>query len=50
MARALGARTVEMNLERTELTYRFREARHGPATEVVPAWVEEVLAAGQRGA
>ena len=48
MARALGARTVELNLERTELTYRFHEARHGPATEVVPAWVEEVLAGGGR--
>ena len=50
MARALGARTVELNLERTELTWQFHEARHGPATEVVPAWVEEVLAGGRPGA
>ncbi len=49
MARALGARTVEQNLERTELTWQFHEARHGPATETVPAWVEEVLAEGRRG-
>ena len=49
-ARAHGARTVELNLEPTELTRCFDEARHGPATQVVPAWVEEVLAAGRRGA
>ncbi len=41
-ARAHGARTLELNLEPTELTRSFDEARHGPATEVVPAWVEEV--------
>lgn len=49
-ARAHGARTVELNLEPTELTHRFDEARHGPATELVPAWVEKVLAGGQRKA
>jgi len=42
-ARAHGARTLELNLEPTELTRSFDEARHGPATEVVPAWVEEVI-------
>ena len=41
-ARAHGARTLELNLEPTELTRSFDEARHGPATAVVPAWVEEV--------
>ena len=41
-ARAHGARTLELNLEPTELTRSFDEARHGPATEVVPAWVEEM--------
>lgn len=50
MARAHGARTVELNLEPTELTRQFHEARHGPATELVPAWVEDVLAGRRRGA
>jgi len=44
-ARAHGARTLELNLEPTELTRNFDEARHGPATEVVPAWVDELLGA-----
>ncbi len=47
-ARAHGALTVELNLEPTMLTPAFDEARYGPATEVVPAWVEEVLAGMQR--
>jgi len=34
------ARTLELNLEPTG---PFDEARHGPATALVPAWVEEVL-------
>ncbi len=49
MARARGARTVELNLETTVLTRAFDEARHGPATEVVPAWVDEALAEARRG-
>lgn len=50
MARVHGASTVELNLEPTGLTRAFEEARHGPATEVVPAWVDEVLvAAHHRG-
>ncbi|MFT4026228.1 MAG: NAD-dependent deacylase [Novosphingobium sp.] len=44
-ARDLGARTLELNLEPSQGTRWFDEARHGPATAVVPAWVEEVLAA-----
>lgn len=39
-----GATTLELNLEPSEGTLWFREARHGPASELVPAWVEEVLA------
>jgi NAD-dependent deacetylase len=39
------ARTIEANLEPTEGTRRFDEARHGPATEVVPRLVEELLRA-----
>lgn len=44
-AKAAGARTVELNLEPTDLSTWFSDIRHGPATEMVPAWVEEVLAA-----
>lgn len=43
-ARAMGARTLELNMEPSEGTGWFHEARHGPATELVPTWVEEVLA------
>ena len=48
-ARANGARTVELNLEPTELTAYFDDARHGPATKTVLAWVEEVLATAASG-
>ena len=44
-AREMGVRTLELNLERSQGSGWFEEARHGPASEVVPAWVEEVLAA-----
>jgi len=37
------ARTVELNLEPSEGASLFDEARHGPATEVVPAFVAELL-------
>jgi NAD-dependent deacetylase len=42
-ARDLGALTLELNLEPSQGTGWFDEARHGPATQVVPAWVDEVL-------
>ena len=42
-ARELGARTLELNLEPSQGSAWFEECRHGPATEVVPAWVEEGL-------
>jgi len=43
--RALGqAHTVELNLEPSETRSAFAESRYGPATEVVPAYVEELLA------
>jgi NAD-dependent deacetylase len=44
-ARDLGARTLELNLEPSQGSSWFDEARHGSATQVVPAWAEEVLAA-----
>ncbi len=45
-ARDLGARTLELNLEPSQGSSWFHETRHGPATEVVPAWVADVLAGG----
>jgi NAD-dependent deacetylase len=45
-ARDLGARTLELNLERSQGSAWFHESRLGPATEVVPEWVDEMLARG----
>lgn len=42
-ARAAGARTLELNLEPSEGAGGFHDARHGPATRIVPEWVEETL-------
>ena len=42
-ARAAGARTVELNPVASEVADMFDEHRRGPATEVVPAWVAEML-------
>ncbi len=42
-ARAAGARTLELNLEPSEGSRHFHESRHGPASQVVPEWVAEVL-------
>lgn len=43
-ARDLGARTLELNLEPSQGSRWFHECRYGSATEVVPEWVEEMLA------
>ena len=40
-----GARTLELNLERSGGSAWFDETRLGPAGELVPAWVNELLAA-----
>ena len=40
---AHNAHTVELNLEPPKGVSRFREAIHGKATEVVPAFVERLL-------
>lgn len=45
-ARELGARTLELNLERSEGSHWFAESRLGRASELVPAWVDEILAGG----
>lgn len=42
-ARHGGVATLELNLEPSQGTRLFDEARHGPATQVVPAWVDEML-------
>jgi NAD-dependent deacetylase len=43
-ARAMGVATCEINLEPSANAYVFDEKVYGPASEVVPAWVEAVLA------
>ncbi len=43
-ANAADARTVELNLEPSELSGMFDERHEGLASEVVPAWVNRLLA------
>ena len=43
-ARYLGARTLEINLEPSQGSLFFEESRIGRAGELVPEWVEEMLA------
>ena len=43
-ARELGAQTLELNLERSEGSHWFHESRQGRAGDLVPAWVNELLA------
>lgn len=38
-----GADTLELNLEPSAGVSDFAEARFGPATDIVPAWVDEIL-------
>jgi NAD-dependent deacetylase len=42
-ARDLGMQTLELNLERSQGSAWFHETRLGPATQVVPEWVDELL-------
>jgi NAD-dependent deacetylase len=39
-----GARTIELNLVASDVSGDFDESRAGPAGQLVPAWVDEVLA------
>ena len=41
-----GAHTVELNLEPSDGATLFAEAHYGPATQVVPAFVDRLLASG----
>ena len=42
-ARAMGIETCEINLESADNADLFDDCRYGPARELVPAWVEEML-------
>lgn len=42
-AATCGARTMELNLEPSAMHSVFDASRFGPATQIVPAWVDEVL-------
>ncbi|QBF31018.1 NAD-dependent deacylase [Thalassococcus sp. S3] len=42
-AKAARAYTVELNLETSDVTSAFAEIRTGPATQIVPAWVDDLL-------
>lgn len=42
-ARKRGIPTCELNMEPSDNAHLVTEAHHGPATEVVPAWMERVL-------
>lgn len=44
IAAAAGADTLELNLEPSDVGSAFAEARSGPASQVVPAWVDAVIA------
>ncbi len=43
LAKAAGAQTLELNLDRTTGSAWFDETRTGPASLLVPAWVRELL-------
>lgn len=45
-ARHAGIATLELNLEPSAGTRFFDEARHGPATQIVPQWVREICPRG----
>jgi NAD-dependent deacetylase len=41
-----GKRALELNLDASGASGDVHESRRGPATELVPAWVDEVLGGG----
>jgi len=43
-ARAMRVRTLELNREASQGSRWFHETRQGPASQLVPQWVDEVLA------
>jgi NAD-dependent deacetylase len=44
-AKGHGVRTCEINLEPSDNARQFDERRYGRASEIVPAWVKDVLSA-----
>jgi NAD-dependent deacetylase len=42
-ARYFGAQTLELNLEPSQGSVMFHQSRMGKASDLVPAWVEEML-------
>lgn len=44
LASEAGAHTIELNLEPSSQNSNFAEHHHGPATQLVPQWVERFLA------
>ena len=46
MADAMGADTLELNLAPSDVQSLFAARRYGPATEVVPEWVADMLRCG----
>jgi NAD-dependent deacetylase len=44
-ARAMGIEACEINLESADNADLFDDCRYGPASETVPAWVEEIVSA-----
>jgi NAD-dependent deacetylase len=42
-ARAQGVRTLELNMEPSQGSHFFAEGRYGPATKLVPSWVDALL-------
>ncbi|MGA8248831.1 MAG: NAD-dependent deacylase [Nocardioides sp.] len=49
VAAACGARTLELNLGDSHVASGFDHVRRGRATELVPAWVDEVLSSPAAG-
>jgi NAD-dependent deacetylase len=43
LAADAGARTLELNLDDSAASEVFSESRRGPASELVPIWVDEIL-------
>ncbi|MXO59081.1 NAD-dependent protein deacylase [Altererythrobacter salegens] len=46
-AKEAGAATLELNLERSQGSHWFDETRLGPASMLVPQWVEDLLTAAK---
>lgn len=46
LARKSGVKSLEINLEASAASRVFHETRRGKAGELVPAWVEELMAKG----